>query len=136
MIKIMFLFFFSSRRRHTRCALVTGVQTCALPISRAMLLEAVRDLQSGSREDQESARNWINSTNPILGFETCVQWLTDLCVPPRHQMEIELPPMQERLEHLRHMCFNRPLEVLHLLKNFEDWSQYKIGRASCRERGW
>src|SRR3546814_6645090 len=26
--------FFSSRRRHTRCALVTGVQTCALPICR------------------------------------------------------------------------------------------------------
>src|SRR3546814_6211509 len=26
------VFFFSSRRRHTRCALVTGVQTCALPI--------------------------------------------------------------------------------------------------------
>src|SRR3546814_4665034 len=31
-------FFFSSRRRHTRCALVTGVQTCALPI----LLQIVR----------------------------------------------------------------------------------------------
>src|SRR3546814_10340724 len=30
-----FDFFFSSRRRHTRCALVTGVQTCALPIYRA-----------------------------------------------------------------------------------------------------
>src|SRR3546814_6506472 len=29
-----FLFFCSSRRRHTRCALVTGVQTCALPIFR------------------------------------------------------------------------------------------------------
>src|SRR3546814_17993415 len=29
----MVCFFFSSRRRHTRCALVTGVQTCALPIS-------------------------------------------------------------------------------------------------------
>src|SRR3546814_7854859 len=28
----MFCFFFSSRRRHTICALVTGVQTCALPI--------------------------------------------------------------------------------------------------------
>src|SRR3546814_19964921 len=28
----MFYFFFSSRRRHTSCALVTGVQTCALPI--------------------------------------------------------------------------------------------------------
>src|SRR3546814_10711275 len=30
------LFFFSSRRRHTRCALVTGVQTCALPILRPL----------------------------------------------------------------------------------------------------
>src|SRR3546814_3191888 len=29
-------FFFSSRRRHTRCALVTGVQTCALPIWQAV----------------------------------------------------------------------------------------------------
>src|SRR3546814_1133601 len=29
---VLLLFFFSSRRRHTRCALVTGVQTCALPI--------------------------------------------------------------------------------------------------------
>src|SRR3546814_2515647 len=29
---VICLFFFSSRRRHTRCALVTGVQTCALPI--------------------------------------------------------------------------------------------------------
>src|SRR3546814_2607715 len=29
---ICYMFFFSSRRRHTRCALVTGVQTCALPI--------------------------------------------------------------------------------------------------------
>src|SRR3546814_17624890 len=29
---MLILFFFSSRRRHTRCALVTGVQTCALPI--------------------------------------------------------------------------------------------------------
>src|SRR3546814_5580059 len=29
---VVYGFFFSSRRRHTRCALVTGVQTCALPI--------------------------------------------------------------------------------------------------------
>src|SRR3546814_10643367 len=29
---VRFVFLFSSRRRHTRCALVTGVQTCALPI--------------------------------------------------------------------------------------------------------
>src|SRR3546814_11789303 len=34
------VFFFSSRRRHTRCALVTGVQTCALPI---LLAEVAMD---------------------------------------------------------------------------------------------
>src|SRR3546814_4882348 len=32
---VVAFFFFSSRRRHTRCALVTGVQTCALPICAA-----------------------------------------------------------------------------------------------------
>src|SRR3546814_2318943 len=38
-MRIVFLifFFFSSRRGHTRCALVTGVQTCALPILRTLL---------------------------------------------------------------------------------------------------
>src|SRR3546814_9438247 len=34
---MLFFFFYSSRRRHTRCALVTGVQTCALPICRFAL---------------------------------------------------------------------------------------------------
>src|SRR3546814_8797406 len=32
-----YFFFFSIRRRHTRCALVTGVQTCALPILREQI---------------------------------------------------------------------------------------------------
>src|SRR3546814_3320416 len=35
---VLFVFFFSSRRRHTRCALVTGVQTCALPISQRQMV--------------------------------------------------------------------------------------------------
>src|SRR3546814_3365908 len=38
----MLIFFFSSRRRHTSCALVTGVQTCALPISRREHLVEIR----------------------------------------------------------------------------------------------
>src|SRR3546814_6278911 len=55
-----FFFFFSSRRRHTRCALVTGVQTCALPIywigteggllERAVALEAIT-LAPGQRAE-------------------------------------------------------------------------------------
>src|SRR3546814_10429703 len=49
----MFFFFLSSRRRHTRCALVTGVQTCALPISALTSLigapPASPDLRRGCR---------------------------------------------------------------------------------------
>src|SRR3546814_4342601 len=42
-------FFFSSRRRHTRCALVTGVQTCALPILKSDLFEQT-NLRANSQE--------------------------------------------------------------------------------------
>src|SRR3546814_9974031 len=37
------MFFFSSIRRHTRCALVTGVQTCSLPISFVVKALKMRD---------------------------------------------------------------------------------------------
>src|SRR3546814_17687492 len=52
----MCFFFFSSRRRHTRCALVTGVQTCALPIYR-------------------------NINNPIQGVGICVPRSSTFNVP-------------------------------------------------------
>src|SRR3546814_18853496 len=47
------IFFLSSRRRHTRCALVTGVQTCALPILAALscgnlVVEGVEDALAGA----------------------------------------------------------------------------------------
>src|SRR3546814_8770356 len=48
---ILFFFFFSSRRWHTRCALLTGVQTCALPIYRFGLLRKFRGV--GERIDVE-----------------------------------------------------------------------------------
>src|SRR3546814_8228778 len=43
-VLMWFVFLFSSRRRHTICALVTGVQTCALPIS------ALVSIVEGARE--------------------------------------------------------------------------------------
>src|SRR3546814_3592402 len=49
-------FFFSSRRRHTRCALVTGVQTCALPIYRFLEAEEADFLWDA--RDQE---RWIGA---------------------------------------------------------------------------
>src|SRR3546814_19162187 len=48
-------FFFSSRRRHTRCALVTGVQTCALPI---LLDEADLILLIGCRAGSVTTERW------------------------------------------------------------------------------
>src|SRR3546814_18599606 len=45
-----FVFFFSSRRLHTSCALVTGVQTCALPISGGRL--GRDESRRGAVEDQ------------------------------------------------------------------------------------
>src|SRR3546814_12404687 len=56
----MFFFFFASRRRHTRCALVTGVQTCALPIYSqapfaALLGRRPRDAAHGRRAEPAAA---------------------------------------------------------------------------------
>src|SRR3546814_7013931 len=42
-------FFCSSRRRHTRCALVTGVQTCALPISVHTAIAACTGIAGSTR---------------------------------------------------------------------------------------
>src|SRR3546814_6348012 len=45
-VVVLGVFFVSSRRRHTRCALVTGVQTVALPISEAELLALIAQLNA------------------------------------------------------------------------------------------
>src|SRR3546814_7725823 len=44
---ISYCFFFSSTRRHTRCALVTGVQTCALPICHSTILTGNHPAHTG-----------------------------------------------------------------------------------------
>src|SRR3546814_9645886 len=56
------LFFFSSRRRHTRCALVTGVQTCALPISSSSYSNSPLKLTSNlSTSISLSRSSWLFS---------------------------------------------------------------------------
>src|SRR3546814_706669 len=78
----MLMFFFSSRRRHTICALVTGVQTCALPIY-APFLSAQFDITPqfhinlAGRYDTEkrSIREVADpSINPLTGasYNNCV----------------------------------------------------------------
>src|SRR3546814_6686632 len=49
-------FFFARRRRHTRCALVTGVQTCALPIyRRSVLKDRQMDIRPIRNDDDHRA---------------------------------------------------------------------------------
>src|SRR3546814_10746939 len=59
-----YLFFFSSRRRHTRCALVTGVQTCALPIYPACPIAAVAYLTNAG-----DAKSWGIEAEYSQGFD-------------------------------------------------------------------
>src|SRR3546814_11992887 len=88
MLCFMFVIFvYASRRRHTRCALVTGVQTCALPIFfekmggeavpqgvRPDALVAVRGL-SGLDDDAvelaraDRSRSALSGEEPAIGNE-------------------------------------------------------------------
>src|SRR3546814_3834803 len=61
-------FFFSSRRRHTRCALVTGVQTCALPIYSGRISAIKTESGSFSIEPVELHRVYPpKSSAPVSG---------------------------------------------------------------------
>src|SRR3546814_13943758 len=76
----MLFFFFSSRRRHTRCALVTGVQTCALPISLRFPFElgdrltddgaVVANAQLGTVVRDLDAFLFRRLASPVLGNQT------------------------------------------------------------------
>src|SRR3546814_1883987 len=70
----MLLFVFSSRRRHTRCALVTGVQTCALPISCMDFHTNARAVRTAS---SEQVRRPINRDG-VGQWEPYDQWLGPL----------------------------------------------------------
>src|SRR3546814_9124026 len=73
----MFIFkllFFSSRRRHTRCALVTGVQTCALPISQGLpvaltIATSRADTAHATVSALHGANARIYSSGDVIGVE-------------------------------------------------------------------
>src|SRR3546814_2862677 len=54
---LFLFFFFSSRRRHTRCALVTGVQTCALPIWNCAMRNCSPSFPGGSAKPISTPRD-------------------------------------------------------------------------------
>src|SRR3546814_6461921 len=69
----MCIFFFSSRRRHTGCALVTGVQTCALPILIKFLYKARRRCRA-TYHSMQAGRLLLRSLPAIV--------MVSMLVPP------------------------------------------------------
>src|SRR3546814_4514594 len=65
MIFFVFFFFFSSRRRHTRCALVTGVQTCALPISKGIQFRFNAPFRKVEKKADGSLSVHLGSGDPV-----------------------------------------------------------------------
>src|SRR3546814_8337698 len=117
MLFVLCIFFFSSIRRHTRCALVTGVQTCALPIYPVSLYLVVPP--SDSSRTKPLIRLLLNQigrrlTESLDGSDGIVR---------RHKLLLMLDefPALGRLD-----FFESTLAFM---------AGYEIGRASCRERG-
>src|SRR3546814_2617856 len=103
------LFFFSSRRRHTRCALVTGVQTCALPISKVD-----EDFHGARGHWNADMAEWVFVHNDGRGL------------PPNAVQHID--GLRQAHAPLAIETWSEP-ELLELAMGLE-----QIGRASCRER--
>src|SRR3546814_7071831 len=83
----VFSCFFSSRRRHTRCALVTGVQTCALPIAPAGDRIYVAETHTGrvfywdvTGPGQVSTDNPVGNGGHLLAGLPGMQFLDSLAV--------------------------------------------------------
>src|SRR3546814_3192716 len=72
-----YVFFFSSRRRHTRCALVTGVQTCALPICTCNGWDAARVVPSAQLRDRIHVRWPLHPLDPNYRGEVASRYAFD-----------------------------------------------------------
>ena len=71
-VVISYVFFFSSRRRHTRSGRVTGVQTCALPISKIQLTRINRDLWiDSSISERQLLWRPVNCSADKIGRASC-----------------------------------------------------------------
>src|SRR3546814_5931926 len=102
-------FFFSSRRRHTRCALVTGVQTCALPIwlqprafpdrrggtrnSRLKPLLQGSSLRAPDRRSNPAMEHSCPPTPPVFSAIIAL-WRLPRSLPTKHRSEEHTSELQ------------------------------------------
>src|SRR3546814_10913189 len=102
---------FSSRRRHTKCALVTGVQTCALPILQRTLMTDSLPLEGEYSAD-------IADGAPVDGVEDRLMPGNDMAAAASgSQQPVAVMPRRVKTVIVR-----------------PDGTLVEIGRASCRER--
>src|SRR3546814_15835650 len=120
-----FVVFFSSRRRHTSCALVTGVQTCALPIS---LFQKALDGTPFPK---------LLAAKGVLPGIKVDKGAKDLPGAPGETITEGLDGLRERLVKYREAGarFAKWRAVITIGNGLpSDYCIQKIGRASCRER--
>src|SRR3546814_9972306 len=99
-------FFFSSRRRHTRCALGTGVQTCALPIWHCAEILIHLGYHRMKRVDRAQLTEWIagelcpggQSINAML--EHVFLWCRDRRIYGPSRKELERVVRSQRQDYL------------------------------------
>src|SRR3546814_7242862 len=121
---------FSSRRRHTRCALVTGVQTCALPISGEAAAEQHRlDEAELVQIGQDAEGLQRRRTRVDESMATRMEAWRALLVEADIDLDIaSAPATLDVLDELRAaIAAQRDLQT-----RIDGIA--KIGRASCRER--
>src|SRR3546814_15636313 len=116
MLLLFVFFFFSSRRRHTRCALVTGVQTCALPICADIITEGL-DISI------RIAAQLLDSSLVAYRLTPVPQYLV---AAPSYLADHS--PIRSPRDLSCHNC------LVHALKSPTQYWNFRIGRASCRER--
>src|SRR3546814_6095335 len=95
-----FVFFFSSRRRHTRCALVTGVQTCALPIS-AQRPESAHHCSPSLRCSRASSSCQIPLLRQGAGLKHCDR-RSSRAATPRKRAAIRANFQKQRCRAIEH----------------------------------
>src|SRR3546814_19238859 len=110
------MFFFSSRRRHTICALVTGVQTCALPILRQ---RPGKPFWFGKHRDNTLI--FAFPGNPVSTFMCFCRYFI-----PWLEASLGIARSPEYAVLQRDVYFDPPVQYFQQVE--------QIGRASCRER--
>src|SRR3546814_15131665 len=117
-----YVFCFSSRRRHTICALVTGVQTCALPIS-----PCLAPLTNIEPPGFLVSANACDTHAHVIASDTATYPLTPL------RTYTPAPAPEEAYLHLLDAT-GMTRGVLVQVSVYGTDHRYKIGRASWRER--